>query len=178
MFGILREFLDRRYVRRLKSRGLTLGERVYLNDGFFIDPSHFYLIVIEDDVTFGPRVCLLAHDASTKKVLGKTLIAPIRIRRNAFLGANVTVLPGCQIGANSIVGAGAVVTESIPDDEVWAGVPARKLMSVNEYRERLEGQGGADFRGVEFSAPCLSQENLTQILSATAKHGRAYLANE
>ncbi len=54
----------------------------------------------------------------------------VTIRDNCWLGAGVIVLPGVVIGANSIVAAGAVVTSSIPPDEVWGGVPARRLRGV------------------------------------------------
>jgi acetyltransferase-like isoleucine patch superfamily enzyme len=52
------------------------------------------------------------------------------IDENVWIGAGVTVLPGCSIGRNSIIGAGSVVTKSIPANEIWAGVPARKLRDI------------------------------------------------
>lgn len=52
------------------------------------------------------------------------------IEENVWIGAGVTVLPGCAIGKNSVVGAGSVVTKSIPANEVWAGIPARKIRNV------------------------------------------------
>lgn len=55
----------------------------------------------------------------------------ITIKENVWIGAGVTVLPGCTIGNNSIVGAGSVVTKSIPENEIWAGVPARKIRAIN-----------------------------------------------
>lgn len=53
--------------------------------------------------------------------------APIIIGRNVWLGTHVVILPGVTIGDNAIVGAGSVVTRSIPAGERWAGVPARVL---------------------------------------------------
>ena len=61
--------------------------------------------------------------------------APIIIKNNAFIGANCFVCKGVTIGENSIVGACSVVTKSIPDNEIWAGNPARyikKLVVKNE----------------------------------------------
>ncbi len=52
---------------------------------------------------------------------------PITIGRDAWLGANVLVLRGVTVGAGAIVAAGAVVTRPVPADEIWAGVPARKV---------------------------------------------------
>lgn len=54
----------------------------------------------------------------------------ISIEENVWIGANATVLPGCNIGRNSIIGAGSVVTKTVSANEVWAGVPARKLKNI------------------------------------------------
>ncbi len=59
----------------------------------------------------------------------------IVIEENVWIGAGVTVLPGCVIGKNSVIGAGSVVTKSVPPNEVWAGIPARKLKSIVELKE-------------------------------------------
>lgn len=55
---------------------------------------------------------------------------PIRIGDGVFLGAGVIVLKGVTIGANSVIGAGSVVTKSIPEDEIWAGNPARFIRKI------------------------------------------------
>jgi acetyltransferase-like isoleucine patch superfamily enzyme len=54
----------------------------------------------------------------------------VEIGENVWLGAGVTVLPGCCIGNNAVVGAGSVVTKSIPGNEIWVGIPAKKLRNV------------------------------------------------
>ncbi len=55
---------------------------------------------------------------------------PITIGRNVWLGSHVVLLPGVTIGDNAVVGAGSVVTSSIPGAEIWAGVPARRIRST------------------------------------------------
>ncbi|MCP2728633.1 acyltransferase [Limnofasciculus baicalensis] len=60
----------------------------------------------------------------------------IFIHENVWIGAGVTVLPGCVIGKNSIIGAGSVVTTSIPENEIWVGVPARKLRDVEQQYQK------------------------------------------
>jgi acetyltransferase-like isoleucine patch superfamily enzyme len=50
---------------------------------------------------------------------------PVVIKDGAFIGGHSTILKGVTIGKNSIVGAGSVVFQSIPDEQVWAGNPAR-----------------------------------------------------
>jgi acetyltransferase-like isoleucine patch superfamily enzyme len=57
--------------------------------------------------------------------------APIIIHDNAFIGANSIILKGVTIGKNAIVGAGSVVTKSIPDNEIWAGNPAKFIRTCS-----------------------------------------------
>jgi acetyltransferase-like isoleucine patch superfamily enzyme len=52
---------------------------------------------------------------------------PIILKSNVWLGCNVIVLKGVTIGENSVVAAGAVVNKSIPENEIWGGIPARKI---------------------------------------------------
>lgn len=54
-------------------------------------------------------------------------VYPVRIGKNVWIGSNVTILPGIEIGDNAIVAAGAVVTKSVPSNTLVAGVPARAI---------------------------------------------------
>ncbi len=60
----------------------------------------------------------------TKDIVNTTT-RPVIIGNNAFIGAHSTILKGVTIGNNAIVGACSVVTKSIPDNEIWAGNPAK-----------------------------------------------------
>ena len=57
-------------------------------------------------------------------------VAPVVIKHDAFIGAGSIILPGVTIGANSIVGAGSVVTKNIPDNQIWGGNPAKYIKDV------------------------------------------------
>jgi acetyltransferase-like isoleucine patch superfamily enzyme len=57
------------------------------------------------------------------------VIKPVFIGYGADIGVNSVILPGVHVGANAIVGAGAVVTHDVPDYAVVAGVPARIIRS-------------------------------------------------
>lgn len=59
---------------------------------------------------------------------------PVIIKDNVFIGARCLILKGVTIGNNSIIGAGSLVTKDIPDNEIWAGNPAKfiKKLSVNK----------------------------------------------
>lgn len=56
--------------------------------------------------------------------------SPVTIKDNAFIGAHSIILKGVSIGENSIIGAGSVVTKNVPDNEIWAGNPAKKIKSI------------------------------------------------
>ena len=54
----------------------------------------------------------------------------VLIKKNAYIGMNTLVVKPVTIGENAIVGAGSVVTHDIPDNEIWAGNPARCIGRV------------------------------------------------
>jgi maltose O-acetyltransferase len=136
------EYLQRkrqeRYLGQLVDNGLRLGKNVGILDGCFLDPSHCYLISIGDDCTLCPNVRLIAHDASTKKILGYSKIGKIDIKENCFIGDSAIILPGVTIGPNSIVGAGSVVTKDVPPGMVVTGDPARATSTVSDYIKKME----------------------------------------
>lgn len=111
---------------------LRVGSDCYFGRELFLDLQDE--IIIEDQVTISHRVMILTHTDAGSSPLKDRLIAtsqaPVIIRRGAYIGANVTILQGVEIGESSIVGAGAVVTRSVPPSTVVAGVPARVIKSV------------------------------------------------
>jgi maltose O-acetyltransferase len=127
-----------RYLDDLVSKGLVLGKNVLFGDPIFLDPSHCFLISIGDNSIIGFNVKLIAHDASTKMILGYTKIGLINIKENCFIGDSTIVLPNVTIGPNCIIGAGSVVTRDIPPDSVAAGNPARVICSIDEYIAKME----------------------------------------
>jgi maltose O-acetyltransferase len=111
---------------------LSVGNDCYFGRELFLDLQD--RIVIEDHVTISHRVMILTHtDAGTSPLKDKfieTSQAPVIIRRGAYVGANVTILQGVEIGEASVVGAGAVVTQAVAPATVVAGVPARVIRQV------------------------------------------------
>lgn len=111
-------------------RHTRIGERVFINkDCLFVDLGG---VTIDDDVLIGPRVTLISVNHVENSSQRRNLITKsVHIKRHAWLGANVTVLPGVTIGENAIVGAGSVVTKNVPDNTAVVGNPAKKLRMTN-----------------------------------------------
>lgn len=138
LFTLLSKKRKQRYIQNLISRGMQLGKNVKIVADFFFDPSHCYLIHIGDNCTICPNVRLIAHDASTKKILGYTKIGRIDIKENCFIGDSVIILPNVTIGNNTIIGSGSIVTRDIPPGCVAAGNPARVICTTKEYKEKIQ----------------------------------------
>lgn len=110
-----------------------IGARTFANFGLVaLDVGR---ITIGDDVQIGPRVQLLTatHPLDSASRRDKWEAAePITIEDNAWLGGGVIVCPGVTIGANTVVGAGAVVTEDLSAGVVALGTPARVVRSLGD----------------------------------------------
>jgi acetyltransferase-like isoleucine patch superfamily enzyme len=149
--------LRTRYLRYLRFRGNRaeylrwLGARIGRECDIITSPGNFgtepWLIEIGDRVTVCAEVLLITHDGSSRLFREKysdspwgNRFAPIRIHDNSFIAPRVVLLPGVTIGPDSIVGAGSVVTKTVPPRTVWAGVPARQIARLEEYEARYEAR--------------------------------------
>ena len=110
-------------------RFIKLGKNVFINHACsFLDIGG---ITIEDDVQIGPRVNLTSENHPLDPADRKTVILqPILIKRNAWIGAGATILPGVTVGENAIVAAGAVVSRDVPPNTVVAGIPAKVVKTI------------------------------------------------
>lgn len=107
----------------------SIGKNVFINhDCTFLDMGG---ITIEDEVLIGPKVSLITEGHPINPEERKALYAqPIVIKKNAWIGAGATILPGVSIGCNSVVAAGAVVNKEVPDNVVVGGVPAKIIKRI------------------------------------------------
>ena len=108
---------------------INIGKRVFINHACtFLDLGG---ITIEDDVQVGPKVNLITEnhplDPSQRKMLD---LKSILIKRNAWIGAAATILPGVTIGENAVVAAGAVVNKDVPDNTIVGGIPAKIIKTI------------------------------------------------
>jgi acetyltransferase-like isoleucine patch superfamily enzyme len=111
-----------------------IGNHVWVGPQSYFDARD---LVLEDYVGWGPGAKVLgsAHTGEPIEVpIIKTglVIQPVRVKFGADIGMNSSILPGVQIGAHSIVGAGSVVTHDVPDYAIVAGSPARVLRYRNK----------------------------------------------
>ncbi len=158
-------------IKDLEKNGLKVGRNFDFGKYCFFNPSFCFLITIGDNVTFSTRVHVLAHDASTKKHLDYSKVGKVKISNNCFIGANVTILPNVEIGESSIVGAGSVVTKDIPAREVWAGVPAKKVCSLQEYLDKIEGKKYKKFDGTYMVGRGITGEMKKELINEIDKKG-------
>lgn len=115
---------------------IRIGNNVGMSNTTIVSKSS---IIIEDNVRIGGS-CKIYDTDFHSMVLEERLLAtdpgvvskPINIKEGAFIGAHTIVLKGVTIGKESVVGAGSVVSKSIPDGEIWAGNPARFIKRVGE----------------------------------------------
>lgn len=113
-------------------RFIQIGKNVFINHACsFLDMG---AITIEDDVLIGPKVNLITENHPLDPADRRALITkPVLVKRNAWIGAGATILPGVTVGRNSVVAAGAVVAADVPDNTVVGGVPA-KIIKIIERK--------------------------------------------
>lgn len=98
---------------------LRLGRFTDIGYGTYIQSEEG--VTIEDHVQIGG--CVKIYSVNTiNGTRGKVVI-----KRNAKIGANSVILPGVEIGENSLIGALSLVNRSIPPNEVWGGAPAKPI---------------------------------------------------
>ena len=109
------------------------GNNVYANFNLtMVDDTHIY---VGDCTMFGPNVTVATAGHPILPELREKAYQfnmPVHIGRNCWLGAGVIVLPGINIGDNTVVGAGSVVTKDLPANVVAVGNPCRVLREINE----------------------------------------------
>lgn len=131
---------ETRYIRWLRAQGVNVGEHVHIYSPWTvkIDTQRPWMIEIGDNVHIAADSSILQHDYSwsvlqhmTGEILGSC--GKVRIGNNVFIGQRSLILKGADIGDNVIIGAGSVVTKKLPDDGVYAGVPVKRLMSIQDF---------------------------------------------
>ena len=121
-------------------KNISVGERCHIGQGAFFVSTRAN-IIIKDDVVFGPFVMIYTGDHPLD-ILGKHISEisdkdktsgrydeDVLIESGCWIGARAIILKGVKIGRGSVVGAGSIVTKSIPPYSIYTGVPSKKVRS-------------------------------------------------
>jgi acetyltransferase-like isoleucine patch superfamily enzyme len=139
-FGENSEFRPGAYAEACSK--IEIGNNVVIRPGTFLYADATFgggEIIIEDDVLLGGGIHFYTNnhkfDNTSIPIIDQGYPTPsigdsIRVQRGSWIGANAVILPGVTIGKNSVVGAGSIVTKSVPPRVVVAGNPAKILRQI------------------------------------------------
>jgi acetyltransferase-like isoleucine patch superfamily enzyme len=134
------EAMDAATVFKLRARGVQIGEgcRIYSMD-FSTEP---YLVRLGDGVAVAGGVKFLTHDGAARLLRSRRAMIQsfgrIVVGDNSFIGENAILLPGTVIGRDCVIGAGAVVHGTIPDNSLVVGNPGQIVGRASTFLYRLE----------------------------------------
>lgn len=134
------------YVEYLKRKGVSCGDniKIFFPHDTTIDVLNPHLLTIGSNVAMTGPATILTHDYSVVvanqiskgRLYGKQ--QAVVIGNNVFIGWGGVILPGTTIGNNVIVGAGAVISGKVESNSVYAGNPAKRIYSIDEYIVKRE----------------------------------------
>lgn len=113
---------------------VTFGKNVFINHSAILSASGG--IEFEDGCMVAPgvRIATINHDMNQRHSI--YTYGKVTIRKNAWIGMNVTICPGVTIGRYAVIGAGSVVTHDIPDYAVAVGVPAKVIRMLDPAEQK------------------------------------------
>lgn len=159
------------YISHLRTLGVKIGENchIFTPKTVSIDCLNPHLLTIGNNVKITGPTTILTHDYSTcvlnqvdNVIYGKQ--KKTIIGNNVFLGWGCTVLAGTEIGDNTIIGAGTVISGKIPGNYVYAGNPAKKICSIDEYRKKIQSNQISDAKQLYLAYKDRYNEKPTQEL--------------
>lgn len=139
-----------RYLRE-KHIFAEVGENVKFQPRLI--PLYPELIKLHNNIMVAAGVRFVTHDASytvfNKLGIGHfpERIGCIEVMSNVFIGYNVTILPNVRIGENVIIGASSTVTKDLPSNGIYAGSPAKRIGSFDDYVKKcaVNAEGGYSY---------------------------------
>ena len=125
--------------------GCILGQNVFVADDVILgnnvkiqnNVSLYTGVICEDDVFLGPSMVFTNVVNPRSAVVRRGQYSRTVVKKGASIGANATIVCGHDIGKFAFIGAGAVVTKTIPDYALVVGNPARQIGWMSEYGHRL-----------------------------------------
>jgi UDP-2-acetamido-3-amino-2,3-dideoxy-glucuronate N-acetyltransferase len=116
------------------SPGVVLGDNVKVQNNV----SVYTGVICEDDVFLGPSMVFTNVINPRSFVDRKEEFKSTIVRKGASIGANATIVCGVEIGAYSMIGAGAVIVRTVPAHALVVGNPAKQIGWVSEHGHRLQ----------------------------------------
>lgn len=118
-----------------------VGKNIHVGEDFLTNYNVTILdvgeVIIGDYCMIGPNstISTVNHPMTAQGRREKlSIVKPVRIGNDVWIGANCVILPGVNIGSNVIIAAGAVVTKDIPDNCVVGGVPAKFMKELDDFK--------------------------------------------
>lgn len=135
-------FIQKIYLKICIAKGLKVGKNVR-----FVEVPQFgtepFLIEIGDETTFSNNVRFVNHDGGQnalhflEKYKDVRTFGRIKIGKQCLIGADTIIMPGVEMQDNCVLGAGSILTTSMPKGTVFAGVPAKYICTIEEYGDKL-----------------------------------------
>jgi acetyltransferase-like isoleucine patch superfamily enzyme len=129
------QFTIEEYFRK---KGYNVGKNNRINVSDL--GSEPFLVKIGNHCGIANGVRFINHDGGCfifrDQIPDLNVFGKIEIKDNCMIGVDSIILPNVTIGPNSVVGAGSVVTKDVPPNTVVAGVPAKVICSISEYKEK------------------------------------------
>lgn len=151
------------YVSYLRGRGIKVGENVRFRypGHTLIDQTRPTLVEFGDNIDINDNFTLLTHDFGTYAIRGKfgefvNSSGRVKIGSNVVIGRDVTILKGVEIGDNTIIALGSIVTKSTPPNSVVAGMPARVVSTLDDYYLRRKNRQVPE--ALEYAASIIKRE--------------------
>ncbi|MFX0184559.1 MAG: DapH/DapD/GlmU-related protein [Candidatus Hodarchaeota archaeon] len=107
--------------------GVTIGKNARIQSNNFIPPK----VSLGDNIFLGPGV----QFSNDKYPFSNRLIST-KVKNGVIIGMGAIILPGIIIGENAVIAAGSIVTKDVPRADVIMGVPAKRIMSREEYDQK------------------------------------------
>lgn len=135
-------------IQYLRKQGMRVGRDCRIMNGYTDFGTEPYLISLGNHVSISAGTKFVTHEGAhwvlkgidNEKYKDSFNYGRIIVKDNVFIGNNCIILKGVEIGENCIIGAGSVVTKSLEENGVYAGVPARRICSLEEWQRKFDSR--------------------------------------
>lgn len=125
------------FCRFFEPKNIEIGEGSVIGEGGFLDGRAKLTIGNHTDIASQVLIYNSKHDVNDPGF--KAVERPVEIGNYVFIGPRAIIMPGVKIGRGAVIAAGAIVTKNVPEGEIFAGIPARKIgqRKLKEFKYHL-----------------------------------------